>query len=218
MRKLMLVVAVALLAASAFGQSKQGNLEQVLNLLDRTSTDFKTVQTDFDWDQYMMVTNDHDRQKGVMYFKRSGANVDVAADFTFPEKKKLLFTGGDLQVYTPRTNDLKHYNAGKNRAEFESFLVLGFGGRGHDLTKNFEVRYAGVEPIDGKPTYKLELTPKQPNVLNMFPLITLWIDQQKGMSVQQKFQEGKTDYRLVKYSNIKVNPKLPEDAFKLKRK
>ena len=61
MKKLMLVVSVAaLLAASAFAQSKQGNLEDVLNLLDKTSASFKSVQTDFVWDQYEEVVNDHD--------------------------------------------------------------------------------------------------------------------------------------------------------------
>ena len=38
------------------------------------------------------------------------------------------------------------------------------------------------------------------------------------MSVQQKAMEGAYDYRLAKYSSIKVNQKLPDDAFKLKAK
>ncbi len=43
------------------------------------------------WDQYQKVVDEHDIQKGVMYFKRAGPNVDVAADIQQPGPKKLLF-------------------------------------------------------------------------------------------------------------------------------
>jgi outer membrane lipoprotein-sorting protein len=206
----------ALLAASAFGQSKQGNVEQVLNLLDKASTGFKAVQTDFEWDQYQKVVNEHDIQKGVMYFRRAGSNVDMAAEIQIPDRKYVLFTGEELQVYLPKADQVTRYMAGKKRQDFETYLVLGFGGRGHDLPKNFEVHYAGVENVDGKVTYKLELVPKAQKARNMFRLITLWIDQQTGMSVQQKFQENGDDYRLAKYTSIRINQKLPDNAFKLK--
>jgi hypothetical protein len=34
--------------------------------------------------------------------------------------------------------------------------------------------------------------------------------------VQQKFYEGSYDYRLAKYTSIRINQKLPDDSFKLK--
>jgi outer membrane lipoprotein-sorting protein len=213
----MLVVSVAaIMAATAFGQSKQGNLEQVLSLLDKASTGFKTVQTDFEWDQYQKVVDEHDVQKGVMYFRRAGFNVEMAADIRYPDHKNVLFTGEELQVYLPKADQVTRYLSGKNRQDFESYLVLGFGGRGHDLTKNFEVRYVGMEAVGGASTYKLDLVPKSPKARGMFRLITLWIDPQTGMSVQQKFQEGGDDYRLARYTSIRINQKLPADAFKLK--
>jgi|GEM_PF-360781 outer membrane lipoprotein-sorting protein len=197
-----------------------GNLEQVLSLLDRVSAGFKTVQTDFEWDQYQKVVDEHDIQKGVMYFKRSGANVDVAADIKSPVGKKILLKGGDLQIFVRKTGQVTHYDPGKNRQDFESFLALGFGGKGHDLTKNFDIRYVGTENIGGESTYKIELTPKTQKVRGMVGLITLWINQKTGMSVQQRLDQGEGDYRLAKYTNIDVNhpQKMPDDAFKLKGK
>jgi outer membrane lipoprotein-sorting protein len=50
----------------------------------------------------------------------------------------------------------------------------------------------------------------------MFRQFTLWIDPKTGMSVQQKALEGEYDFRMAKYSSMKLNQKLPEDAFKLK--
>ena len=213
----MLVVFVAaVMAASAFGQTRQGNLEQVLNLLDRASTGFKSLETNFVWDQYQKVVDEHDVQSGVMYFRRNGSSVEMAAHIEKPERKEVLFTHDQLQVYEPKIDQVTKYLPGKYRQDFESYLVLGFGGRGHDMVKNFDVTYGGVENVDGIPTYRLELVPKAPRVKAMFRQITLWIDQQTGMSVQQKFYEGAYDYRLAKYTSIRVNPKLPDDAFKLK--
>lgn len=204
----------AISCALAFAQNAQ--LENVLNLMDKTAANFKTVETSFVWDQYQKVVDEHDTQEGTMYFRRSGQNVETAADITKPDKKYVLFTGGTVQVYQPKIDQITKYNAGKNRAAFESFLVLGFGGRGHDLQKSFEVKYGGTETIDGTPTYKLELTPKTQRVKNLFQTITLWIDQARGVSVQQKFVEPSGDYRLASYKNIKMNEKLPPDVFKLK--
>lgn len=218
MKKWMLAVSMtALLAASAFGQSK----ESVLALMDKASAKFKSVQTDFEWDQYQAVVNEHDIQRGVMYFKRAGSNVDVAADIDglLPDRhKKLVFLGGDLKIYSFKTGQTTSQDTSKNREEIESFLALGFGGSSRDLVKNFEISYAGMEPVSGKATYKLELTPTSNRVKSMFNHITLWIDPQTGMSMQQKALEGLTDYRLAKYTKILINQRLPENAFKLKAK
>jgi outer membrane lipoprotein-sorting protein len=193
------------------------DLESVLNSMDKAAASFHTAQTDFVWDQYQKVVDDHDFQKGTMYFRRQGNDVEVATDITSPSKKYVLYTGGKILLYQPPPLDqVTEYTAGKNRADVDSFMVLGFGGRGHDLTKSFDVQYGGMEQVDGVNAAKLELTPKSQRVKSMFQTITLWIDPARGVSVQQKFLEPSGDYRLAKYSNIQINIKLPNDVFKLK--
>lgn len=220
MKKLILAAAVAwLLCASAFAQSKQADLDKVFALLDRSSEGFKAVEAKFQWDQYQSVVDEHDKQSGTMYFKRTAGGVDIAADITSPFPKKMVFSNGVVELYTPKTGQLDRHDVSKNRKSFESFLALGFGGTSRDLLKNFDVRYAGIEPVNNKPCYKLELTPKAADVRNMFPHITLWINQQNGMSEQQKLDQGEGDYRVATYSAIVLNPpKLPENAFVLKGK
>jgi outer membrane lipoprotein-sorting protein len=44
----------------------------------------------------------------------------------------------------------------------------------------------------------------------------LWIDLDRGISVQQKLMQTQGDYRLAKYSAIKVNTKINNDIFRLK--
>ena len=47
--------------------------------------------------------------------------------------------------------------------------------------------------------------------------IVLWIDPGRGVSVQQQFFEPSSgNYRLAKYSSIKINQRIPDSVFKLK--
>ncbi len=193
-----------------------GNLESVLNDMDKAAANFKTAQADFVWDQFSKVVNDHDFQKGVIYYRVSNKETEMAADIKDPAKKYVLFSNGKVDVYQPDIEQVTEYSAGKNKSDFESFLVLGFGGRGHDLQKSFTVTYSGDETVEGVKTAKLTLVPKAQKVKNMFSQILLWIDPARGISVQQQFIEPSGDYRLAKYSNIKLNQKVGDEQFKLK--
>ena len=210
---------VALMFALTLGVAAQqgGSVDAVLSRMDRAAANFKTTRADFVWDQYQKVVDEHDAQKGTIYFRRQGdAGVQMAADISTPDKKYVLFNDSKVQVYQPAIDRVTIYNAGKNKADFESFLVLGFGGRGHDLDKSFAVRYLGKEDAQGVNADKLELVPKSTRVKNMFARILLWIDPARGVSVQQQFFESSGDYRLARYSNIELNQKLADSVFKLK--
>jgi outer membrane lipoprotein-sorting protein len=203
-------------AAQPQAKAAAGTLETVLNSMDRAAANFKTAEANFVWDQFSKVVNEHDIQKGTIYYRRAGNEVEMASGITEPAKKYVLFNAGKVDVYQPDIEQVTEYSAGKNKSAFESFLVLGFGGRGHDLAKSFDVRFDGTETVDGVQAGKLTLTPKQVKVRNMFQTIILWIDPARGISVQQQFIDSNGDYRLAKYTNIKLNQNIPGDVFKLK--
>ncbi len=230
-RIFVLLVSLALLGSTAgYGQTAAApgqaakpaaapgdtGLEAVLGKMDQAAAGFKSLEANFVWDQYSKVVDEHDLQKGAIYFRRSQKGLEMMANITDPSTRYVLFSDGKVRVYEPKIDQGTEYNAGKNKAEFESFLVLGFGGRGHDLEKSFAVKYAGAENLGGVSTAKLELTPKSPKVHNMFATIVLWIDPARGISVQQQFVEPSGDYRLAKYSDIKMNHHISDDVFKLK--
>lgn len=209
------LLVVVLFAISAFSQPSP-ELEKILDQMDKTASAFRSTQTDFIWDQYQKVVDETDTQKGKVYFRRSGDETQMAADIEEPDKKYVLFSDSKVQIYQPRIDQITVYNAGKNRAEFESFLVLGFGGSGHDLLKSFDVKYLGTEKIGDVTAAKLDLTPKSQKVRNTFAHIVLWIDPDRGVSVQQQLFEPSGDYRLAKYSSIELNQKVPDSVFKIK--
>ena len=183
--------------------------------MDQAAAGFHSAQADFVWEQFFKVVNDKDSQKGTVYYRKNGKDIQMMADITEPPKA-VLFSDGKVQVYEPKLKRVTTYEAGKNRDAVESFLVLGFGGSGHDMLKSFDVKYLGNEKVGEVDAMKLELVPKADRVRNIFAKIWLWIDPAHGISVQQQFFEPSGDYRLAKYSDLKVNQKIPDTAFKLK--
>lgn len=185
--------------------------------MDAAAAQFRSASADFVWDQYQKVVNETDTQKGKVYFRRDakGKDTEMAADIQSPEQKYVLVSGGKIQFYQPKINQVNEYSVGKNSSEVDSFVVLGFGGSGHDLQQQFEIKFDGNEDIDGVKTAKLELSPKAPKVKNMFEKIILWLDAPRGISLKQQAFEPSGDYRVAHYGNIKVNTKIPDDVFKL---
>jgi outer membrane lipoprotein-sorting protein len=215
-----LVLGWSILGIAAQAQQKpadSGGLEPVLKKMDAAAVVFRTTQAAFEWDRYEKVIDEvDDIQSGTIYYRRTGKDVEMKADITKPDRKYVLFSGGKIRMYLPKPDQVTVYDLGKSSSDFESYLVLGFGGSGQDLVKAFDVTYLGPETIAGVPTAKLQLVPKSEKLRNTFKQILLWIDLNSGISVQQQFFEPQGDYRLAKYSSIKVNEKINHDVFELK--
>jgi outer membrane lipoprotein-sorting protein len=191
-------------------------LDSVLKKMDEASAHFQAAQADFVFDQYQKVVDEHDIQKGTVYYRRNGQQIEMMAEFKDPERKFVLYKDGKLQVYEPKIEQVMQYSAGANREQVESFLVLGFGGSGQDLKKSFDVTLQGEETIDGTQTAKLQLIPKSDKTRSNFPEIILWIGLNNGISVQQKLVQTQGDFRTAKYSEINLHPKISNEVFKLK--
>ena len=189
--------------------------------MDAAAASFRATQADFEWDRYEKVIDEvDDIQSGTIYYRRAGKDIEMMADIKQERqrpnsslRKYVLFRDGKISVYQPKPDQVTVYDAGKNRAEVENYLVLGFGGSGQDLMKSWDVTYLGPETINGVATAKLKLVPKSEKVRGTFAQILLWIDLDRGISVQQQLFEPQGDYRLAKYSNIRIKDKLARRCF-----
>jgi outer membrane lipoprotein-sorting protein len=213
----MLIRCLLCLLVAHLAWAQQTPLQQVLEQLDRTAANFDSAQANFVWTQYTKIVDDTDIQKGTVYFRRAHNQVEMAADISDPTPPKyVLFTNSKVQLYQTKIDQVTEYNTGKDRAEFESFLVLGFGGSGQDIVKSFDITYGGTEKVDGIDTTKITLVPKSGKIRNTFDHIWLWIDPARGVSVRQQLFAPGGDYRLANYSDIRLHEKIPDSIFKLK--
>ena len=202
-------------------------LDAVLKKMDTAAAGFRSTQAEFEWDTYEKVIDEvDDVQTGTIYYRRSGKEIEMMAEVKQAgsdlknlksEPKYVLFSQGKVRMYQPKVDQVTEFDLGKNRSDFESWVVLGFGGSGQELLKAFDVTYVSPETINGVATAKLQLVPKSEKARNTYNKIFLWIDLDKGISVQQQFFTPQQDYRLAKYSSIQVNgKKIPDEVFKLK--
>jgi outer membrane lipoprotein-sorting protein len=214
-------------AAPQAKPADSGALDAVLKKMDDAAPSFRSLQADFEWDSYEKVIDEVDEiQTGTIYYRRNSKEIEMMAVVKMagsdpaklkPETKYVLFGNGKISMYQPKLDQVTVYDLGKNKVDFESYVVLGFGGSGKDLVKAFDVTYAGPKTIDDVATAELQLIPKSDKVRNNYNKIILWIDLDKGISVQQQFFSPQGDYRLTKYKNIDLNgKKIPDDVFKLK--
>jgi outer membrane lipoprotein-sorting protein len=198
------------------GQANDEALHKVFGRLDATARNFQSVQANFVWKMYNSVINDVvECDTGKIYFQRTDNGVEMAANIVQPAPKQVIFSGGKIQIYTPRTEHADVYDASAHRTEYETFLVLGFGSSSEDMQRSFMVKYMGQEKIGTVDTDRLELTPIVEKIKGQIPRIDLWIDPQ-GFSVQQKLFQANGDYRLANYFNTQTNRKIPAKVFKLK--
>ncbi len=221
MKKIFLALLLAATPLTAMAQAKPGELDAVIRQLDAASAKFKSAEADFQWDFYERVVKQTTTQHGSIYFKKNGANLEMGAKVNPPGAKFFSFKDGKLAVFDPGTHDLKIFTAGKNKAQYESFLTLGFGGSGSELVKAWTVTYVGTEPLsDGGTTIttsKLDLVSKDPNVRNMFTHIVIWVDLTRGISLKQQFFTPSEDYKTTTYTNIRYNQPINTNPYSYKK-
>ncbi len=217
-KKTLVAASLALFFAPVTPKIAAQDLKTVLAKLDAASANFHSTTADFEFDstQTDPVPNT-DVQKGTVYYDRkNGAmrmGIHIAEENGKPVPKVIVVGGGEFQLYEKLLNQVTR---SKKAEKYESYLLLGFGASGKDLEQKFNVKYAGEETVSGVKTEKLELVAKDPDVLKLFPKITIWIDPTRGVSLKQFFDEGQGQSRTCTYSNIRVNQPLPSDAFTFK--
>jgi outer membrane lipoprotein-sorting protein len=210
---LLLAALTALIAVPI--SARADDLNSVLARLNAAAKKFHSVSASvvFDTEQTDPVP-DTDIQKATAYYERTGSSFKMAAHIhehnSRPTNAAYNISGGSIHFFDG--TQVHAYDASK----WESYLILGFGASGTDLADKWDVTYLGSEVMNGVNVAKLELVAKDPQVRKNIAKVTLWIDPDRAVSLQQRFDESPSLYRICKYTDIKINQSLPKNAFDLK--
>lgn len=192
--------------------SQKWTTEGVLEMMDRSAKDFRSLTSDIENIKYTAVVQDTSTETGQIFVRH---DQKMRIDFTKPEPRTILRTGDLLFIYNPKLNRVEEYDLGKNRAMVDQYVRLGFGTRSEDLRKSYLVTALGEEELDHRKTVHLELTPKSDAVRAQIVKIEMWVDEASWLPIQQKFFEtGSGDYILFHYTNMMKNLKIAESKFK----
>jgi outer membrane lipoprotein-sorting protein len=195
-------------------QPAPSGLAAILAQMDAASVNFRSAQASIRKEQFEKIVHDITTETGTIYFLRNGATVQMGAKFDPPAAQTVEYKGDLVRLYTPSTNHVEQYSAtGKDHAQVDTFVTLGFGGSGKDLARAWSITDQGSEQIvdGGKPVKveKLDLVSKDPSVRNTFTHITIWIDPVRDVTLKQQYFAPGGDTNTVTYSNIRLN--LPID-------
>lgn len=216
-----LAAAIFLCAGMGWAQaSTNGDLNHVLAELDAAAAKFHSAQANFQWDQFERVVNSMDTQTGVIYFEGSGDKARVAIDVetmdSQPAKKTIVYSGGVLRFFQPQINQMTVFYAKAKQGQYATYLALGFGASGSELTKSWNITYEGTDTIDGVDTAKLDLVSKDASVRANLTHVTIWVDPSRAVSLKQILYEPSGDTRTAYYRNIEYNKKISSSVFRIK--
>ena len=209
---------VTIVVAPHFGALAADNsLQAVFTRMDQASAKFKGLKAETKKLSHTAVINEDSIDTGTIVVKVPKPHeLRMLIDFQQPDPKKVRVDGTKVEIYYPKTNIVQEIDLGKNhRSQMEQFLRLGFGSNSKDLLDAYSVKLGGPEPVAGEATTRIELIPKSKDLLAQFPKFELWISEQTGISVQQKMYQPGGDYSVATYTNMQVNPNLPDSAVSL---
>jgi len=201
-----------LLRASSAQENVRWTTESVLQKMDKSAADFRSLTADIEHIKYTDVVKDTSSETGQIFVRR---DQKMRIDFTKPDPRVILRTGDTLFVYTPKINRVEEYNLGKNRSLVDQYVLLGFGTKSQSMQRSYDIALTGEEEVEQHKTFLLTLTPKSEDVRKQITKIQMWIDSSSWLPVQQKFFEaGSGDYFLSKYSHMMKNLKISDSKFK----
>lgn len=186
--------------------------ESVLEMMDKSAKDFRTLTADIENVKYTAVVKDTSTETGQIFVRR---DQKMRIEFTKPEPRTILRTGDSLFLYNPKLNRVEEYDLGKNRAMVDQYIRLGFGTKSEDLKKSYQVAVTGEEDLDHRKTVVVELIPKADQIRSQITRIQMWIDEASWLPIQQKiFESGSGDYILFHYASMMKNLKINDSKFK----
>ncbi|HLW54895.1 MAG TPA: hypothetical protein VKW06_18815 [Candidatus Angelobacter sp.] len=194
-----------------------GDLASVLNDMDEASSRFKSARAEVRLVQYTAVVKEKDVQSGEIFFRRKGHQTEVALWIEKPHPKRAVVKDDKVTFIDERTKQVTERELGNNKQDVEAVMNLGFGGRGRDLQKEYDVSLSGWETLDGVNVARLELVAKSERLRRLFTKLVLWIDPTRDVALQQQRFETSGDYQLTHYSSIKLSANIPDDKFAVKK-
>ena len=191
-------------------------LADVLARMDRAAREFHSLSAQMKRVQFTAVLSESSEMEGVLRLKRVNDGTLGVIEFQQPEQRTVFIKGKSVQIYYPKANTVEIYDASKYATNMDQILLLGFGTSSGELKKSYDFKDGGAQKINGADTTRIELTPQAAELKKLITKIELWIPEGQSNPVRAKFSEPSKNYELVDYSDIKVNPVLPESAFELK--
>jgi outer membrane lipoprotein-sorting protein len=213
-----LLLATATVRSSSSAASP---LQEVLARMDKAASTFQAMSAHVTYVTHTGILNQDDKESGTVVMKKvAPGEVQGLIDFIEPDPRTVQFEKRSLRIYYPKINTVNKWDLGKHGEQLDQFIMIGFGTSGTQLARDYSVKVLPNEKGNSQqdvPTIRLELVPKDGEASKYLKKLELWIPQTGDpYPVREKISQSSDDYRLVIYSDLKINPSMKPDAMQLK--
>ena len=180
-------------------------------LVDRVRLEqqkLKTLEARFVQQQESSLLAEPEESSGLFSY---AAPDRVRWEYQSPTPITVVVRGDEMTTWY---RDLKRAETLKiGRYSNQVFKYLGASGSLDTLLQYFVVKLA-LPKANGEP-YRLELIPKYPRIKKRLRTMTLWIDAERFFPTRLKYVEADGDVTEYRFTDLKMNPKIPGDRFVL---
>jgi len=196
---------------------RAATLDDVLQRMDRGAKDFRSMTAKMNETDFDAVLNESDKSTGEVSMRKGrGGSITGKVVFSEPNPRTYFVKGHDAQVYYPKAKQVQIYDTGKlGPKQIDQILLMGFGTPVSEINKEYTIKLAGAESVNGVPATHIELTPKEASLKQYVAKVELWIPDGGTYPVREKVTAASNNYRLVDFSDVKANPVLPDSVFEL---
>jgi outer membrane lipoprotein-sorting protein len=198
------------------GVVRAESLTEILTRMDQAAANFRSLTAKMKRVQYTAVISESTQMEGVLRLRKSKTGITGVVEFQQPDPRTVFISGKEVQIFYPKANTAEVYDTSKYMANIDQFLLLGFGTTSAELRKSYEIKAGSVESVAGVQTTRVELIARPDELKRLINKIELWFPEGQANPIQEKVTEPSKNYELVNYSEIKVNPELPDSAYQLK--
>jgi outer membrane lipoprotein-sorting protein len=206
----------ALLLFAAALAARAESLDAILARMDRDAKNFKSFSAKIKQVEYTAVLKDMSESNGEVRLKRGKNGVIGVEVFGEPDPRTIYLNGRTAKRYLPNAKAVEIYDAGKSASSLTRFVLLGFGSTSAELKKDYIMKAAGTETVNSTPATKIELTPRSQELAKMVTRIDVWIPEGGTNPIREKVYQPSKNYLEITYSDLKINPPLPDSEFELR--
>lgn len=188
---------------------------RVLDRMDARAKTLNTLTADLKQTKVTIVVDDRSEKTGKLYYKKSRGKSSFRVDYQEPVLSTILLEKGKVIILEPRIKRYQEIDTGNGSATTKLPLFW-IGRSGRTIRRDNDVRFVKTDRVDGRPTSLLELNPKSTAVKNLFSQIQLWVDHKHWIPIQTRLIEASEDHLTLLLSNVKINPRVPDQTFRLK--
>jgi outer membrane lipoprotein-sorting protein len=194
------------LAAPAFAASN-ASLEAVIKKVQAQQKNTNTLQADFKQEKELALMSKPEVSTGQFVYSKPN---NVLWTYDSPKRVQMVIAGGVLTTYYQDLGKAERIDV--KRFEDRIFKYMGASGAIDELARYFDFTFTDSK---SKPTYLLDLTPKNRAVSKRVRRIKLWIDKTTYLTSKIEYVEGDGDITRYEFTNVKINEPVPQSRFAL---